>query len=66
MAKKAEFTNFTFRFEDGLRKRAAELAEEKGWSLGSWVARLVAREVASLDSEHPRPSTRPRKGSAPS
>lgn len=61
MAKKAaKFTNFTFRFEEESRKRAERLAEEKGWSLGSWVGRLVAREVADLDPRKTRdPITSP-------
>jgi predicted transcriptional regulator len=70
MAKKDDFTHFTFRLDRALREKAERLAEEDSRALGVWVSLVIADKVAAAEaarapsrkrSRDPLTSDRPRR-----
>ena len=54
----AGFSNFTFRFDDTLRRKAERLAKADKRSLGVWLSLIVEEKIAEIEAT--APSRKPR------
>ena len=58
MPKAEGFSNFTFRFDDTLRRKAERLAKADKRSLGVWLSLIVEEKIAEIEAT--APSRKPR------
>ena len=54
MPKTEGYSNFTFRFDDTLRRKAERLAKADRRSLGVWISLIVEEKVAQTEALAPR------------
>lgn len=50
MVKAEGYTNFTFRFDDVVRRKAERFAKANKQSLGAWLSLVIEEKIAELES----------------